>query len=177
MPGPLAVAVVLLPPPEIMEEIIALIANLPASSTKLNMHDTLPHLTVAMGLLKSSQVEQASKLLHELVAKRDLPTVTISRSNNYKTPDNKQFSDLRAELSAELVEFHTTTMQAFQPILTYKGVSPTMFVSPPLWPKPARIGYSTTVKSGYLKTFTLTLPLVRGLLNRLLNRYSLFLTD
>lgn len=127
----LAVDIVLLPSISAMKKIISFIEYLPASPIKLNTKDCLPHVSLAMGILKSSDLEKASQLLEELVASRAPVDLTIAEINDFTTGDNHLFSYGVVKTPDNLVQLHLDIMETFRGLLTHDLVDTSMFFSPP----------------------------------------------
>lgn len=127
----LAVDIVLLPSLSVMKEIISFIEYLPASPIKLNTKDCLPHISLAMGVLKSSDLEKASRLLAGLAASRLPVDLTITEINDFTTGDNHLFSYGIVKTPDTFVKLHLDVMKTFKGLLTQDSVDTSMFFSPP----------------------------------------------
>ncbi len=129
----IAADIVLLPPPRVMRQIAGMTAGLPADPTRLNTSDCLPHMTLAMGLLDTTKIVQASELLDDLAARHTPFMIRLTEANSYKTPDDRTFSQLLAETHEELVALHYDILETFRSLMAPgdRTVTSDMFLSPP----------------------------------------------
>lgn len=128
----LAVSVALLPTQAMMEEIIDLIEYLPSSPIKLNTHSCLPHVTLAMGVIDEGDIDKAQQALNKLAVISDPIKLTLSETREYKTRDDRLFSDAVVSPTKGLVGIHLETMEAFSNLLSHENVETSMFFQPPL---------------------------------------------
>lgn len=127
----LAIDIVLLPSPQIMDQIISLTSHLAAADTRLNKTDCLPHLTLAMGALEQSSIPEVSEVLQELAENSRKLEIKLLKTKYYDTPDKKHFSELVVEPSPELMRLHSDVMEEFRPFVSDVNVETNMFFNPP----------------------------------------------
>ena len=127
----LAVDVVLLPPPDITDRIVSLTKHLPAAANRLNTTVCLPHISLNMGLLKSSDLAKVKGLLSPFAEQAKELFITLTKVESFTVSGNKQFSELRVDLTPQLKQLHTGIIKTFETILTREGVKIDMFASPP----------------------------------------------
>jgi hypothetical protein len=131
MSDTLAVDVVLLPPPEIMDKIISLCSHLSDSPTRLNKSDCFPHISLAMGVLKQADIIKATDVLKNLAKHFTPQNVILLKTNYYDTPDSQQLSELTVKSSAGIINLHLSAMEAFRPLLSHDDVQASMFIQRP----------------------------------------------
>lgn len=127
----LAVDIALLPPKSIMSDVVELMNYSPTSPIKLNTHDCLPHISLAMGVLARADLEKANSVLTLLARKQEPLPISITKAFTHTTPDELDMQELLISRSEELSQFHHETMEAFRPLLLHDQVSTDMFFSPP----------------------------------------------
>lgn len=128
----LAVDVVLLPPRVVMDNIVNLMDYSSVSPIRLNTHDCLPHISLAMGVLAKADLDKAKLALVSLAAKQKVLPITITETNTHSTPDGLSMRELLISRNEELLQLHQETINTFRSLLRHDNVLINMFVSPPV---------------------------------------------
>lgn len=129
-----AIDIVLLPPAEITE--LAVKLNEPwvkriDDEIELNKNTCLPHMTLAMGVMDDSQLNEVKNIMAEIATQVSALELKIIGVNVNEHPDGKKMSGLEIERSPELQKLHEFVMDKLVPLFTYDDVTKEMFYSPP----------------------------------------------
>ena len=129
-----AIDIVLLPPEDIMDFAIRL--NKPwvkgiDDEIELNKKNCLPHITLAMGLMDDSRMEEVKTIMADVAgffSPLDLEIISVEITTR---SDGRKMSGLQIKRSPELQKLHETVMDKLVPLFTYDDVAKEMFYSPP----------------------------------------------
>lgn len=113
----ICIDIALLPPAAETQRIIALTSHLAAGPTRLNTHDCLPHMTLAMGVLASDDLGKAREELKFVGAFHEPVRIRIRRTRQYSIPTGVIFSELTVEPSAELERLYQGIREKMGPLL------------------------------------------------------------
>lgn len=128
----IAVDIVLLPPPPIMQICIDINEQKQSQSFQhLNSKDNWPHISLAMGILDTKDLIKAKEILDKLphdFTKLDLELTKISY---IVASDNKKSHAFDVAVTRELQNLHNKIMNEFSGILIYDQVNSDMFFTAP----------------------------------------------
>ena len=127
----LAVDIALLPPDVESEKIINLVEHFDDKPTKLNSVDCLPHITLAMGVIKKTKLETAFQIIDALSKNMGEIPISIQRADITTLPNHVKISELIVEPSPDILKLHMDVMDAFRDLLTNDNVRLDYFISPP----------------------------------------------
>lgn len=141
----IAADIILLPPKEIMQICIDLNRNKEAGSYQtFNLRDNLPHISLAMGVLDTENLQLAQKKLDKISNAFSKLKLELTEMSYTVTPSKKKSYELRVSITPELQELHNTIMKDYSDIFSYDEVNLDMFYSDPgeqmneiscYWPK------------------------------------------
>lgn len=126
-----AVDVALLPPIEVMQSVIGLINYNSDSVIKLDTHGCLPHISLAMGVLRKDNIEAAKALLNKLTNEHTAISVSLIATETHTIPGNIKINDITVRTDTMLLSLAKDVMSVFEPLLTHDNATTDMFASPP----------------------------------------------
>lgn len=97
----------------------------------LNNNSCLPHITLAMGVIKDSQLENIKKIMQRIAKDFSPLQLSIIDTHASTRSDGRNMSSLTVEKSPELFSLHEAVMDKLVPMFTYDDVTTDMFFSPP----------------------------------------------
>lgn len=120
----IAIDIVLLLPEEITNKVIEINNQLPGDLIKLNKKDSLPHISLCMGVVKKEDLPKIKKIIHKIGENFSELFLTIDRIDNkrvcFEIKNNKNLQKL-----------HEDIMTKLSPYLSYDATTD-MCSSPPL---------------------------------------------
>lgn len=131
MSNQLAVDVVLLPPKEVMQSVIGLISYTSNSVITLDTHSCLPHISLAMGVLRQDDIEAAKTLLHKIAKQHAAVNTSLVATKTQTIPGNLHISDVTVKTDEQFLSLQKDVLDTFEPLLTHANVTTEMFSSPP----------------------------------------------
>lgn len=141
----IAVDIVLLPPEEIMQICIDLNRKKDAESYQtFNLKDNLPHISLAMGVLDTEDLQLAKEKLDKISNDFLKMKLELTEMSYTVTPSKKKSYEFRVSITPELQKLHNTIMKDYSDIFSYDEVNLDMFYSDPneqmnkiscYWPK------------------------------------------
>lgn len=126
-----AIDIVILPPESIMQVIIDLIDYTNSSVIKLNLHDCLPHVSLAMCAVDTNDIPKINSLLDRLAELNNPFSLNVKELKTTDISNGKSISEASIVANDELTALHTSVMNILQPFVIDLDVTTDMFYSPP----------------------------------------------
>lgn len=130
----LAINIVLLPPPDIMEWLISLnkhAADQGQAWARLGSHDFLPHISLAMGGIAQDKMDEVKTILAKLALQFPPITVTLDAVwSHLKKPSHENMCSLKVTPTPELQSLHEALMTALLPYFSYDCTEESLFYKP-----------------------------------------------
>lgn len=127
----IAVDIVLLPPKEIMQICIDLNRKDAKNYQAFNLKDNLPHISLAMGVLDTKNLQVAKERLDNISNNFLGLELELTEISYTVTPSKKKSYEFRIGITPELQELHNTIMRDYSDIFNYDVVTLDMFYSDP----------------------------------------------
>ncbi len=96
----------------------------------LHKDNCLPHISLAMGAIESSDLPEVNKILQEIASHFSTFKLTADSYRGNKIPSGEIVSQFTLEKTSELQSLHNMVMNKLKPFLSY-DVSVNMIFSPP----------------------------------------------
>lgn len=126
----IATDIVLLPPKEIMRICVRLNHAKNAESFQtFNLNNNLPHISLAMGVLNTADLNKAKENLEKISKNFSPLKLELTKIHSHATPDNKKSYDFRVSITDELQKLHNQIVSDYAAILSHDIVSLDMFYS------------------------------------------------
>jgi len=114
----IAVDVAILPPNHIMDLAIRLNRQFDSLS-RLNRENNLPHITLAMGVIKESQISEVNNKINQMAGGFMPLDLEISEVYHTIKPNGEKSFALKIKPSIALSNLHAVIMKELLPIFTY----------------------------------------------------------
>ena len=131
----IAIDIVLLPPPEVMRQAIAINRQLIEQSSDgivLDATSCLPHLSLCMGCLEGKHLTKIGSILERLAAKQAGLELTIESLATDETPSGQPIVYWNIVSNERLQKLHEEIMKAVMPLCTLDAKPSDVFPSGPL---------------------------------------------